>query len=38
MHVALRCPRGKSLIVDGEDVVPAVHSVLDKVLELWNLC
>ena len=31
MHVALRCPKGKSLYVDGEDVVPAVHNVLEKV-------
>jgi len=31
MHVGLRCPKGKSLYVDGEDVVPAVHNVLDKV-------
>ena len=33
MHVALRCPKGKSLYVDGEDVVPAVHNVLEKVSE-----
>eukprot|EP01036_Dinobryon_divergens_P028937 gene28937-37959_t len=31
MHVALRCPKGKSLYVDGEDVVPAVHNVLEKI-------
>ena len=31
MHVALRCPKGKTLKVDGEDVVPNVHAVLDKV-------
>ena len=31
LHVALRSPRDKSFFVDGEDVVPAVHSVLDKV-------
>lgn len=33
MHVALRAPKDKQLqfIVDGEDVVPAVHEVLDKV-------
>ena len=30
LHVALRAPRGKSIVVDGEDVVPAVHAVLDK--------
>ena len=32
MHVALRAPKGKQLFVDGEDVVPAVHSVISKVL------
>jgi glucose-6-phosphate isomerase len=31
MHVALRAPKDKQLFVDGEDVVPAVHSVLSKV-------
>lgn len=31
MHVALRCPKDKSLTVDGDDVVPAVHAVLDKI-------
>jgi glucose-6-phosphate isomerase len=30
LHVALRAPRGESIVVDGEDVVPAVHAVLDK--------
>ena len=30
MHVALRAPRGASLTVNGENVVPAVHAVLDK--------
>jgi glucose-6-phosphate isomerase len=30
LHVALRAPKGTSIIVDGEDVVPAVHAVLDK--------
>ena len=31
MHIALRAPRTKKLIVDGVDVVPDVHSVLSKV-------
>jgi len=31
MHIALRAPRDKSFFVDGEDVVPGVHAVLDKV-------
>ncbi len=30
LHVALRAPRGQSIDVDGEDVVPAVHAVLDQ--------
>lgn len=30
LHVALRLPRASSLIVDGRDVVPDVHSVLDQ--------
>jgi len=30
LHVALRAPRGASIVVDGEDVVPAVHEVLDR--------
>ena len=30
LHVALRAPKGESIIVDGEDVVPPVHAVLDK--------
>jgi glucose-6-phosphate isomerase len=30
LHVALRAPKGESIVLDGEDVVPAVHAVLDK--------
>ena len=30
LHVALRAPRDASIIVDGENVVPAVHAVLDR--------
>ncbi|HSL74693.1 MAG TPA: glucose-6-phosphate isomerase [Ilumatobacteraceae bacterium] len=30
MHVALRAPRSTSMLVDGVDVVPAVHEVLDR--------
>src|SRR6202795_3698709 len=30
LHVALRMPRGSSLIVDGRDVVADVHEVLDR--------
>ncbi len=30
MHVALRAPRTSSMVVDGVDVVPDVHAVLDR--------
>jgi glucose-6-phosphate isomerase len=30
LHVALRAPRGQTILVDGEDVVPGVHEVLDR--------
>jgi glucose-6-phosphate isomerase len=30
LHVALRAPKGESIVVDGQDVVPPVHAVLDK--------
>ncbi len=30
LHVALRMPRGRSLVVDGVDVVGEVHDVLDR--------
>jgi glucose-6-phosphate isomerase len=30
LHVALRAPRGASIVVDGVDVVPEVHRVLDR--------
>ncbi|MEP7188665.1 MAG: glucose-6-phosphate isomerase [Roseiflexaceae bacterium] len=30
LHVALRAPRDQSIVVDGQDVVPEVHVVLDK--------
>ena len=30
LHVALRAPRGEHILVDGEDVVPGVHDVLDR--------
>ena len=36
LHVALRAPRGESIVVDGEDVVPAVHVVLDKMAAFSN--
>src|SRR5664279_5099492 len=33
LHVALRAPKGQSIVVDGEDVVPEVHAVLDKMAD-----
>ena len=36
LHVALRAPRGTSIVVDGEDVVPAVHEVLDRMTAFAN--
>ncbi len=30
LHVALRAPRDESILVDGENVVPQVHAVLDR--------
>ncbi len=36
LHVALRAPRNASIIVDGENVVPAVHAVLDKMGDFSN--
>ncbi|MGW3565885.1 glucose-6-phosphate isomerase [Streptomyces sp. NPDC000941] len=34
LHVALRMPRGRSLVVDGVDVVAQLHSVLDRMAAL----
>ncbi|MEV4416936.1 glucose-6-phosphate isomerase [Catellatospora sp. NPDC049609] len=36
LHVALRMPRGTSLIVDGVDVVAQVHEVLDRMADFAN--
>jgi glucose-6-phosphate isomerase len=36
LHVALRAPRGTSIFVEGKDVVPEVHSVLDKMAVFAN--
>ena len=30
LHVALRAPKGASILVDGQNVVPEVHAVLDR--------
>src|SRR5438876_2149582 len=36
LHVALRAPRGASIVVDGKNIVPEVHDVLDKMAEFAN--
>jgi glucose-6-phosphate isomerase len=36
LHVALRAPRGTSIVVDGHDVVPDVHDVLEKMADFSN--
>jgi len=36
LHVALRAPEGESIVVDGENVVPQVHAVLDKMADFSN--
>src|ERR1700730_17541853 len=36
LHVALRAPRGASIVVDGQNVVPQVHAVLDKMADFSN--
>jgi glucose-6-phosphate isomerase len=33
LHIALRAPRGEKILVDGENVVPQVHAVLDKMCD-----
>ncbi|HTC32689.1 MAG TPA: glucose-6-phosphate isomerase [Bryobacteraceae bacterium] len=36
LHVALRAPRGASITVDGRNVVPDVHAVLDGMADFSN--
>jgi glucose-6-phosphate isomerase len=36
LHVALRAPRGAEIVVDGVNVVPEVHAVLDKMADFSN--
>ena len=33
LHVALRTPQGERIVVDGKDVVPEVHGVLDRIAD-----
>jgi glucose-6-phosphate isomerase len=36
LHVALRAPRDATILVDGENVVPRVHAVLDQMADFSN--
>ncbi|HJX63290.1 MAG TPA: glucose-6-phosphate isomerase [Polyangia bacterium] len=36
LHVALRAPKGATILVDGKNVVPEVRAVLDKMAEFSN--
>jgi glucose-6-phosphate isomerase len=36
LHVALRAPRGATIVVDGRNVVSDVHAVLDKMADFAN--
>jgi len=36
LHVALRAPKNESILVDGKDVVPEVHAVLDRMADFSN--
>jgi len=36
LHTALRAPKGAVIKVDGENVVPAVHQVLDRMADFSN--
>jgi glucose-6-phosphate isomerase len=36
LHIALRAPRDSSILIDGVNVVPQVHAVLDKMADFSN--
>jgi glucose-6-phosphate isomerase len=36
LHIALRAPKDWSILVDGQNVVPEVHAVLDKMADFSN--
>jgi glucose-6-phosphate isomerase len=36
LHVALRAPKGTTIIVDGKNVLPGVHAVLDKMADFCD--
>ena len=36
LHVALRAPKGSKIMVDGKNVIPQVHEVLDRMTDFSN--
>jgi glucose-6-phosphate isomerase len=36
LHIALRTPKNASIVVDGENVVPQVHAVLERMSDFSN--
>src|SRR5438309_3557419 len=36
LHVALRAPKDQVIVVDGKNVVPEIHAVLDKMADFSN--
>src|SRR5450631_3136286 len=36
LHVALRAPKGSTIVVEGQNVVPEVHAVLDRMAAFCN--
>jgi glucose-6-phosphate isomerase len=36
LHTALRAPRGATIVVDGENIVPQVHAVFNKMADFCN--
>ena len=36
LHIALRAPKGQSILVDGDNVVPGVHAVLERMADFSN--
>ena len=36
LHTALRAPRGTKVLMDGEDVMPGIHEVLDRMEDFSN--
>ncbi len=36
LHTALRAPQGATVVVDGENIIPKIHSVLDRMADFAN--